>query len=83
MLPYIVLALIALLIGYGIYRMVLARMLFKYDDCNPYRRVCKRCGQQQDMFESNFVDSFDFWWENMGVKGDRQCKCQSYASYRP
>jgi len=43
---------------------------WKYDKCNPYRRWCKRCGQQQSVMQ--------YWtgasrWENVGMKGDESC----------
>jgi hypothetical protein len=69
------------MIIYGIYRMTLAHILFKHDR-NPFRRVCKRCNQLQEMYQSNIEGCNDMWWENMGTQGDAKCKCQSFASYR-
>jgi len=57
------------------------RRIFQYDNYNPYRRYCKKCGQQQDLYTYNLISRFS-WWEDMGTINDKSCSCHKYSNYR-
>lgn len=54
--------------------------IFRYDSKNPYRRYCKKCGQQQDQFTYSFSHRIT-WWEDIGEIHDEKCKCHKYSRY--
>lgn len=48
---------------------------------NPYSRICKECGAQQDLYQSN-IEGWKkrTWWVEMYPIGNNpNCKCHSYA----
>ena len=51
--------------------------LFRYDKSNPYRRYCKKCGQQQDMY--GCCMNCPGWWEDMVEIKDPACRCHDYT----
>lgn len=53
--------------------------LFEYGR-NPWRRQCKRCGQQQDQHTWSWGG--ESWWEDMGAIADKNCKCHEYSTYK-
>ena len=66
------------LIGRGIYLSILFRR-----DRNPYRRFCRKCGQQQDWYQYSWaVRAVDGWWEDMQSIPDPDCVCHKYAENR-
>lgn len=52
--------------------------LFDYDETNPYRRYCRKCGQQQDAFTYDLSQGRQ-WCEDMGAIKDPDCKCHDYV----
>ena len=60
---------------------------FRGDKRNPFRRFCKKCGQQQDYHEYSWaVNSGMYgprgWWEDMQMIADESCSCHKYSEYR-
>ena len=53
--------------------------LFKYDETNPYRRHCKRCGQCQNEHGESMNDPRG-WWEVNGTIINADCDCHCFAS---
>lgn len=51
---------------------------------NPYRRICARCGQQQDN-HCHGGEWKEGWWEPMGAIMDPDCKCHQAVpeQFRP
>lgn len=43
---------------------------YVWDDSNPFRRYCRRCGQQQDQHEQGHS-----YWAAMGHVFDPACEC--------
>lgn len=73
-----------LLIGiYLFYRKINEWRLFKQGR-NPYKRICRKCGAHQDLYQSNIEGcEHAMWWEEVYPIGNNpKCKCHSYASYR-
>ena len=54
--------------------------LFKYDTHNPYRRYCKKCGQQQDA-HCHTWNWARHWWEDMNQIIKESCVCHKYSEY--
>ena len=54
------------------------RSHFNYDKFNPYRRYCKICGQQQDLYACSYSSNYT-WWEDMYPIYDISCKCHKYS----
>lgn len=52
---------------------------FHYDQLNPYRRWCKRCGQCQYQYHYGFA-SHMYWWEDVGVVPNKRCACHRHAT---
>jgi hypothetical protein len=48
-------------------------------DGNPYRRYCRKCGQQQNAYGRTYNKSQ--WWEDMGPTPDEDCICHTYSTY--
>ena len=61
---------------YLIYSMFV-RTKFDYDKNNPYRRYCKKCGQQQDMYSSSFASNYTWWEDALPIKNEK-CTCHKY-----
>lgn len=55
--------------------------LFRWDARNPYRRWCRRCGQEQNQYKRSY-DGNITWWENVGPEPDLTCACHRYQEYR-
>lgn len=53
--------------------------IFEYDR-NPYRRHCKRCGQQQDQHTWSWGG--ENWWEDSGNIINQNCKCHEHSTYK-
>lgn len=73
---------IVLLIGYGLNRVndyIEGNHLFKYDDTNPYRRKCKKCGAQQDLHHYSWNPRATWWEEMYPIGNDPNCECHKYA----
>lgn len=54
-------------------------VLFKRDSRNPFRRHCRRCGQQQDMYEVPSILGTTHVWEEMGAVVSPSCACHSHV----
>lgn len=52
---------------------------------NPYTRICKKCDNVQNLFQSNIEGQEDnYWWEDVGDGGnDEKCPCHKYSHYHP
>ena len=75
---------IGAILGFGviiavIYSTAVEMSLFRGDDRNPYRRYCKKCGQQQDAHGRSYNKSN--WWEDMGKVFDEECPCHGHSNY--
>lgn len=80
----IFISLLCLVALYFIYRGILAASLFKYDETNPYRRHCTKCGAHQTMYSSNIEGNNNWWWEECYPLGNNdKCKCHSFTEYHP
>jgi len=51
--------------------------LFAYDKRNPYRRYCRRCGQQQDAF--TWVGGKHTFWQAQFRIEDDTCPCHNHC----
>ena len=57
--------------------------LFEWDDRNPYRRHCKKCGQRQEKYCFDFAEGRNGdWWEDVGSIKDESCECHCHSTYR-
>ena len=54
---------------------------FKQMDGNPYRRVCRTCGQIRHQYCWSWSWSTS-WWEDMSPVPDQECECHKYSEYR-
>lgn len=45
---------------------------------NLYRRVCRKCGQEQNLYGMSYNDSCGRW-ESMGAVNDGKCICHKFA----
>ena len=75
---------ISALVGFGVITLVIwsgvvEMSLFRGDERNPYRRYCKKCGQQQDAHGRSYNKSN--WWEDMGKVFDEDCPCHDHSTY--
>lgn len=52
---------------------------YRYDEHNPYRRYCARCGQQQDSMclAGDQGNTRRAWWEATGYAGRPECDCHN------
>ncbi len=49
---------------------------------NPYKRFCRKCGQQQDFYTHADLNDSRGWWEDMGIiTVDENCICHKYSTY--
>lgn len=50
---------------------------------NPYHRICKKCGCNQELYSWNIEDVNESWWEDVNPIGDDpNCKCHKYSDYK-
>ena len=56
-------------------------MWLSSSDRNPYRRKCRKCGQQQEAYGRTYNKSQ--WWEDTLPVPDEECICHSYSTYHP
>ncbi len=47
-------------------------------DRNPFRRKCRKCGQQQEAYGPSY-NSTNQWWEDCFPTPDEDCVCHSFA----
>lgn len=76
----VILLVIAIAAGVALYKFLQELFLFKTGD-NPYQRTCRKCGAQQEMYQSN-VEGFEkiYWWEERFTFTSKpECKCHKYA----
>jgi transcription elongation factor Elf1 len=62
-------------------RFITESTLFKRHH-NPYKRTCKRCGQQQVMYDNGGTIGADYhsWWEEAyPIGNDPKCRCKKYS----
>lgn len=53
-------------------------IMFKYDPQNPFRRWCKKCGQQQNQYHLSYNKRIT-WWEEVYPMGNiKDCKCKNH-----
>jgi len=45
---------------------------------NPYRRTCRKCGQQQQAYGRTYNKSQ--WWEDTLPEPDKDCVCHSFST---
>lgn len=77
----VILLVIAIGAGIAFYKWLQELFLFKTGD-NPYRRTCRKCGAQQEMYQSN-VEGFEttYWWEEKFTFINKpKCKCHKYVN---
>jgi hypothetical protein len=58
--------------------------IFEYSR-NPFRRFCKKCGQQQDKHDWSWNNVLSYqtgWWEDAGVIVDATCECHKSQQYK-
>jgi len=58
---------------FGIISPLFETFRYRRDPSNPYRRFCKKCGQQQGEFGYHMRDVG--WWEQLGKIDDPYCEC--------
>lgn len=64
---FLVLMSIAILsVTISIYCAIAEGITWRRDSRNPYRRYCRTCGQQQDLYTFGDAPARHGWWENMG-----------------
>lgn len=67
---------------HGIYRVVQSHKVFKYDETNPFRRTCKRCGSHQNQYHTSGYPN-DYWWSRMyPIGNDENYICHSFTENR-
>ena len=72
-----VVALVVILAIYSAIRQFDEDALFEYDDPNPFRRKCKKCGQWQAEYSLDYHKPG--WWEEIYPLGDDpNCECKKY-----
>jgi hypothetical protein len=66
----------------AVVRWIKSELTFKIDPFNPYRRYCRKCGQQQDLHSTNWSDAENSsWWEVMQTIRDEKCQCHNFSEY--
>jgi hypothetical protein len=49
---------------------------------NPFSRICRRCGQQQDMHCWSWSSPGYGWWEDMQDIPDENCRCHKFSTHK-
>lgn len=56
--------------------------LFDVDPTNPYRRICRKCGDYQGEFSWSWNDTH-VWWETLEYNAtDPECPCHKRETYK-
>ena len=51
---------------------------FRWDKNNPYRRYCRKCGQEQNVYAECWSCP-RMWWEDVNEIIDPICSCHKYT----
>lgn len=82
-LPGVILGLLGVAASVLVIRALQARPgsadMFRYDR-SPYRRYCRTCGQQQNVYSHTWdLRAGSGWWRVMGAVKSPTCRCHKFA----